>query len=100
MTQKPRIAITTGDPAGIGPEVCLQLLNEPSLIERAEILRDKGTNRAKFLEGQVDKYSWVDVGSSYSPSELVAAFLYAQLKKVDQIQESRKRIWNHYARPP
>ena len=73
------------------------LLNEPGLIERAEILRDKGTNRSKFLKGQVDKYSWVDVGSSYSPSELVAAFLYAQLENADQIQEHRKRIWHAYA---
>ena len=72
------------------------IVNDESLVERAEIIRDKGTNRSRFFRGQVDKYTWVDLGSSYSPSELVAAFLYAQLENVDRIQESRKAIWNRY----
>jgi dTDP-4-amino-4,6-dideoxygalactose transaminase len=55
------------------------LINDPAYIERAEIIREKGTNRSRFFRGQVDKYTWLDVGSSYLPSELTAAFLYAQL---------------------
>ena len=72
------------------------IVNDESMVERAEIIRDKGTNRSRFFRGQVDKYTWVDLGSSYSPSELVAAFLYAQLENVDRIQESRKAIWDRY----
>ena len=73
------------------------LINDPSLIERAEIIREKGTNRSRFFRGQVDKYSWVDVGSSYLPSEVLAAFLAAQLENRDSIQSARRRIWERYA---
>jgi hypothetical protein len=66
-------------------------------IERAEILREKGTNRAKFFRGEVDKYTWVDVGSSLLPSEIVAAYLCAQLEHCDEITAQRLRTWEHYA---
>ncbi len=72
------------------------LLNDASLVERAEILREKGTNRSKFFRGQIDKYNWVDVGSSYLPSELAAAFLLGQLKASETIQTRRKHIWSKY----
>lgn len=72
------------------------LINDTALIQRAEIIREKGTNRAEFFRGQVDKYSWVDVGSSYLPSDLLAAFLYAQLEAADLIQQRRKAIWQRY----
>ncbi len=72
------------------------LINNPSFIERAEILREKGTNRSRFFRGQVDKYSWVDIGSSYLPSDILAAFLYAQIEARDRIQAARRRIWNTY----
>jgi dTDP-4-amino-4,6-dideoxygalactose transaminase len=72
------------------------LLNNPSFIERAEILREKGTNRSRFFRGMVDKYTWVDVGSSYVLSDILAAFLYAQLEVSQQIQENRRRVWNYY----
>jgi dTDP-4-amino-4,6-dideoxygalactose transaminase len=72
------------------------LINDPVLIERAEIIREKGSNRSRFFRGQVDKYTWVDVGSSYLPSELLAAFLLAQLEAREQIQSQRSRIWNCY----
>lgn len=72
------------------------LINDPELVERAEIIREKGTDRSKFFRGQVDKYSWVDLGSSYLPSELNAAFLYAQLEEADTINNDRLRIWNKY----
>ena len=72
------------------------IINEGEMIERAEIIREKGTNRNKFFRGQVDKYTWVDLGSSYLPSELVAAFLYAQLEGFDLIQKDRMKIWNMY----
>lgn len=72
------------------------LINDPDLAERAEIIREKGTNRSRFFRGQVDKYTWVDVGSSYLPSELVAAFLYAQLEEWERIQASRRRVWHYY----
>jgi dTDP-4-amino-4,6-dideoxygalactose transaminase len=72
------------------------LINDPKYIERAEILREKGTNRSRFYQGLVDKYSWVDVGSSYLPSDLLAAFLYAQLECRASIQDARKRIWAYY----
>lgn len=71
-------------------------LNDPRLIDRAEILRDKGTNRRQFLRGQVDKYTWVDVGSSYVPSEICSAFLYAQLEQLDAITERRRQIYEVY----
>ncbi len=72
------------------------VINHPEYNERAEILREKGTNRAKFFRGQVDKYTWVDYGSSYLPSDLNAAYLYAQLEKADEINENRLKSWNHY----
>ena len=73
------------------------LINDPSCYERAEIIREKGTNRSRFFRGQVDKYSWVDVGSSYLPSDMLAAFLYAQLESRVRVQKSRERIWIKYA---
>lgn len=72
------------------------VINRPEYNERAEILREKGTNRSKFFRGQVDKYTWVDFGDSYLPSELNAAYLWAQLMKADEINEDRLRIWNEY----
>lgn len=72
-------------------------INEPGLIERAEIIREKGTNRSQFFRGQVDKYSWVDIGSSFLPSDIIAAFLFAQLEHLDDIQAKRKSIWHLYA---
>ncbi len=72
------------------------LLNDPALVERAEIIREKGTNRARFFRGQVDKYTWVDIGSSYLPSDMLAAFLYAQLEQREKIQGHRRNIWNLY----
>ncbi|MBC7402833.1 MAG: dTDP-4-amino-4,6-dideoxygalactose transaminase [Microbacteriaceae bacterium] len=73
------------------------LINDPSFIERAEIMREKGTNRSQFLRGQVDKYSWVDWGSSYLPSELNAAVLDSQLDDFAEIQRRRFSIWDRYA---
>jgi dTDP-4-amino-4,6-dideoxygalactose transaminase len=70
--------------------------DDPKIIERAEIIREKGTNRSKFHRGEVDKYTWVDIGSSYLPSDLLAAFLYAQLEKLDEIQKMRINVWNTY----
>lgn len=72
------------------------LVNDPGLIERAQIIREKGTNRNQFLRGQVDKYTWVDVGSSYLPSDLLAAFLLAQLEGCRKIQRKRRRVWEYY----
>ena len=72
------------------------LINDPQYIERAEIIREKGTNRSRFFRGQVDKYTWVDIGSSYLPSDILAAFLYAQLEARDQIQTKRRHIWQIY----
>ena len=72
------------------------LLNDPTLIERAEIIREKGTNRSRFFQGLVDKYTWVDLGSSYLPSDMLAAFLFAQLESRDTIVEKRKSIWDKY----
>jgi dTDP-4-amino-4,6-dideoxygalactose transaminase len=72
------------------------VINDPALEERAEILREKGTNRSRFFRGQVDKYTWVDIGSSYLPSDILAAFLYAQLEQHHRIQGERERIWRHY----
>jgi dTDP-4-amino-4,6-dideoxygalactose transaminase len=72
------------------------LINDEHYIERAEIIREKGTNRSKFFRGDVDKYSWVDIGSSYLPSDMLAAFLYAQLEKRELIQVKRKKIWENY----
>jgi len=72
------------------------LINDPKYIERAEIIREKGTNRSRFFRGQVDKYTWVDVGSSYVMSDVLAAFLYGQLEALEKIQERRKAIWMRY----
>ena len=72
------------------------LINDPELIENAEIIREKGTNRSKFFRGQIDKYGWVDVGSSYLPSDMLAGFLLAQLENKEHIQAKRKAIWNFY----
>jgi len=72
------------------------LVNDPRLIPRAEIIREKGTNRSSFFRGQVDKYTWVDVGSSYLPSEITAAFLYAQLEDARVLTDDRLRVWNRY----
>jgi dTDP-4-amino-4,6-dideoxygalactose transaminase len=72
------------------------LINNPKFAERAEIIREKGTNRTQFFRGQVDKYRWVDIGSSYLPGELVASFLFAQLEEAESITKERIRIWNTY----
>ena len=72
------------------------VINNPAYNERAEILREKGTNRSKFFRGQVDKYTWVDFGDSYLPSELNAAYLWAQLEMADEINNNRMAIWNRY----
>ena len=72
------------------------VINDASLAERAEILREKGTDRTKFLRGQVDKYTWVDVGSSWVISDLLAAILFGQLSRADEIYEQRMKIWNRY----
>ena len=71
-------------------------VNNPQALGRSEIIWEKGTNRAAFFRGEVDKYGWVDIGSSFLPSEVVAAFLYAQLEKKSEIQSRRSRIWNQY----
>ncbi len=72
------------------------LINDDRYIEDAVIIREKGTNRSKFLKGQVDKYTWVEMGSSYLPSDLIAAFLWAQLENYDTIMATRKAIWDKY----
>ena len=72
------------------------LVNNPAYVERAEILREKGTNRSKFYRGQVDKYTWVDIGDSFLPSELNAAYLWAQFEKADEINEDRLLSWQRY----
>ena len=72
------------------------VINDERFFERAEIIREKGTNRSQFFRGMVDKYTWVDIGSSYLPSEMIAAFLYAQLEESDKITEKRLAIWNEY----
>jgi dTDP-4-amino-4,6-dideoxygalactose transaminase len=72
------------------------IVNDEALVERAEILREKGTNRSQFLRGQVDKYTWVDIGSSWVMSDLLAAILYGQLQRADEINDRRIKIWNQY----
>jgi len=74
------------------------VINDPRYVERAEIVREKGTNRSQFFRGMVDKYTWVDVGSSYLPSDLLAAYLLAQLEARERIQAARRRIWERYDR--
>jgi dTDP-4-amino-4,6-dideoxygalactose transaminase len=72
------------------------IINDRDLLERALVIREKGTNRSRYFRGEVDKYTWVDLGSSYLPSDLLAAFLYAQLEAREKIQEKRRRVWNQY----
>ncbi len=71
-------------------------INDEKFITRAEIIREKGTNRSQFFRGEVDKYGWVEVGSSFLPSDIIAAFLFAQLENIDDIQQKRKKIWDAY----
>lgn len=71
-------------------------INSKEFINRAEIVREKGTNRSAFFRGEVDKYNWVDIGSSYLPSDIIAAFLYAQLENLERIQKKRMSLWNYY----
>ena len=79
-----------------GGEGGLLLINDERFMHRAEIIREKGTNRSQFFRGMVDKYSWVDIGSSYLPCELQAAYLWGQLEMAEQIQDARKKNWKHY----
>lgn len=72
------------------------VINDPSFIERAEILREKGTNRSRFFRGQVDKYTWMDIGSSYLPSDIIAAFLLAQLEEAENLLSDRRAVWQRY----
>jgi dTDP-4-amino-4,6-dideoxygalactose transaminase len=72
------------------------VINDERFTKRAEIIREKGTNRSAFFRGEIDKYGWVDIGSSYLPSEIIAAFLYAQLENIDDIQQHRKHLWQLY----
>ena len=72
------------------------LINDQKLIETAEIIREKGTNRSKFFRGQVDKYTWVSLGSSYLPSDMIAAYLYPQLENMEKINTQRMKLWNRY----
>jgi dTDP-4-amino-4,6-dideoxygalactose transaminase len=74
------------------------VINDETLIARAEIMREKGTNRSQFFRGEVDKYTWVDIGSSYVASDVLAAILYAQLEAADSIQAHRQRVWERYDR--
>jgi dTDP-4-amino-4,6-dideoxygalactose transaminase len=72
------------------------LINDESFVERAEVVREKGTNRSRFFRGLVDKYTWTDIGSSYLPSDLLAAVLLAQFESKEAIQNKRKRVWERY----
>ena len=72
------------------------IINDPKYIERAEIIREKGTNRSQFFRGEVDKYTWVDIGSSFLPSDMVAAYLFSQLENMDKINKKRMEIWQNY----
>lgn len=80
----------------ISGEGGMLVINDDRFAARAEIIREKGTNRSQFFRGEVDKYGWVDIGSSFLPSDIVAAFLYAQLENLDKIQDKRKALWNRY----
>ncbi|MFA5139949.1 MAG: dTDP-4-amino-4,6-dideoxygalactose transaminase [Elusimicrobiota bacterium] len=80
----------------ISGEGGLLAVNEKRFIRRAEIIREKGTNRSAFFRGEIDKYSWVDIGSSFLPSEITAAFLYAQVENLAAIQRKRRRLWDSY----
>lgn len=72
------------------------VINDDRFLKKAEIIREKGTNRSAFFRGEVDKYGWVEVGSSFLPSEIIAAFLFAQLEHIESIQQKRKQLWNTY----
>ncbi len=80
----------------ISGEGGLLVINDRKYIQRAEIIREKGTNRSSFFRGEVDKYGWVDIGSSFLPSDIIAAYLYAQLEQLDAIQRRRLEIWHRY----
>lgn len=80
----------------ISGEGGMLVINDDQFIQRAEIIREKGTNRSQFFRGEVDKYSWVDIGSSFLPSDIIAAFLYSQLENLNDIQERRIKIWRTY----
>jgi dTDP-4-amino-4,6-dideoxygalactose transaminase len=80
----------------ISGEGGMLIINDDSFAERAEIIWEKGTNRAQFYRGEISKYEWVDIGSSFLPSEIVAAFLWAQLEKIESIQQKRLQLWNIY----
>lgn len=80
----------------ISGEGGMLVVNDEQFIKRAEIIREKGTNRSSFFRGEVDKYGWVDIGSSFLPSDIIAAFLFAQIENIDMIQAKRKLIWNRY----
>lgn len=82
----------------ISGEGGLLAINDPRFIDRAEIVWEKGTNRAEFFRGEINKYEWVDIGSSFLPSELIAAFLWAQLEDIEDIHQKRKEKWNYYHR--
>jgi dTDP-4-amino-4,6-dideoxygalactose transaminase len=80
----------------ISGEGGMAVINNENYFGRAEIIREKGTNRSKFFRGEIDKYGWVDIGSSFLPSDIIAAYLYGQLEKMDMIQSRRKKIWQTY----
>jgi len=83
-----------------GKEACWLVMmgdNDERFLERAEIIWEKGTNRSAFFNGEVDKYGWMDIGSSFLPSDIIASFLYAQLEKIELIQKKRLSIWRNYA---
>lgn len=80
----------------ISGEGGMLVINDKRFAERAEIIREKGTNRSQFYRGEADKYGWMDIGSSFLPSDIIAAFLFAQLENLDNIQQRRKHIWNSY----
>jgi dTDP-4-amino-4,6-dideoxygalactose transaminase len=80
----------------ISGEGGMLVINDKQFVERAEIIREKGTNRSKFFRGEIDKYGWVDIGSSFLPSDIIAAFLWAQLENLEKIQKRRTAIWEYY----
>jgi len=80
----------------ISGEGGMLVVNEEKFINRAEIIREKGTNRSAFFRGEINKYEWMDIGSSFLPSEIIAAFLYAQVENLDKVQAKRKEIWGTY----
>lgn len=80
----------------ISGEGGMLVINDERFVQRAEIIREKGTNRSQFFRGEVDKYGWVDIGSSFLPSEIISAFLFAQLENLNKIQERRKALWDRY----